>query len=451
MRSEVNPYTGAFPQTPTNNPPWSGTIDRRIQVLTSEVDPALNVGAVYFGEGQYIAADDAAADNAANNASYRRMQFEFNGMLGIMQASMVASTQRLQPVIHAWKAFEPEVVESEIHVPNEGLFLLAAKATDTGTGVWHYEYALQNFNSDRAGGSFSVPLPDRASITNAGFHSVAYHSGEPFDASPWTITMGPNTITWSTVDFGINPNANALRWGTLYNFYFDANVDPGANSITVGLFKPGVPVSVSTTSIGPDMAIIDCNNNGIADHLDINNGTSVDCEPNQVPDECEPDCNENGVADPCDISGGTSDDCNENIAPDECEPDCDGDGVEDCADQCPFTSPPGACLCPPLGLCCFGSGFCIEDFPRDFCLELGGVPECLEAPCHDGCLIGDIDVDGDLDLFDYHSLQSCFSGGIGLPGYVPPSAECLFNFDYDGDPDTDLYDYFTFQRMFAGP
>ncbi len=51
----------------------------------------------------------------------------------------------------------------------------------------------------------------------------------------------------------------------------------------------------------------------------------------------EDDCNHNCVDDAADISGGTSIDCDDNGTPDECEslPDADADGVSDCYDQCP--------------------------------------------------------------------------------------------------------------------
>ena len=55
------------------------------------------------------------------------------------------------------------------------------------------------------------------------------------------------------------------------------------------------------------------------DECDIAAETSIDCNANVVPDECEPDCNANGQADECDLADGTSDDCNFNVVPDECE------------------------------------------------------------------------------------------------------------------------------------
>ncbi len=65
----------------------------------------------------------------------------------------------------------------------------------------------------------------------------------------------------------------------------------------------------------------DCNNNGILDVCDIDDGTSNDANGNGIPDECEDweDCNNNGLPDHEDISGGVSEDCNDNGVPDECE------------------------------------------------------------------------------------------------------------------------------------
>ncbi len=60
----------------------------------------------------------------------------------------------------------------------------------------------------------------------------------------------------------------------------------------------------------------DCNNNGILDHEDIAAGTSLDCNANSDPDECELDTDADGEIDDCDI-------------------DDDGDGLDDLVDSCP--------------------------------------------------------------------------------------------------------------------
>jgi hypothetical protein len=79
-------------------------------------------------------------------------------------------------------------------------------------------------------------------------------------------------------------------------------------------------------------AMLDCNENGVPDDIDISEGTSDDCDEDLVPDECqnmEEDCNENGTWDPCDVFDGISDDCNSNLVPDECDPDCNQNGEPD--------------------------------------------------------------------------------------------------------------------------
>ncbi|MCY3003612.1 MAG: PQQ-dependent sugar dehydrogenase [Planctomycetota bacterium] len=78
--------------------------------------------------------------------------------------------------------------------------------------------------------------------------------------------------------------------------------------------------------IDPAGGAQDCNQNGIADGCDLQNGTSLDCNANGLPDECDvangsPDCNQNGIPDSCDIAAGALD-VNLNGIPDTCE--CQG-------------------------------------------------------------------------------------------------------------------------------
>src|SRR5262249_6422461 len=61
---------------------------------------------------------------------------------------------------------------------------------------------------------------------------------------------------------------------------------------------------------------LDCNRNGIPDECDV---AGHDCNTNHIPDDCETDCNTNGRADVCDIAVGASPDCDHDNIPDECE------------------------------------------------------------------------------------------------------------------------------------
>src|SRR6202007_1867875 len=126
------------------------------------------------------------------------------------------------------------------------------KVTNPSPGVWHYEYVLYNQNLDRGMQSFSVPLGAGTSISNVGFHAPPQHPGSANDgtvgsagysSAPWTVTQTSSSLTWSSETFAQNPNANAIRWGTLYNFRFDSDKPPQAANATLGFFKTGSPIT----------------------------------------------------------------------------------------------------------------------------------------------------------------------------------------------------------------
>jgi len=215
---EVNASTGFHPHPVTDIGNTGNSIFKRVQVHNDDLDPAMNPGALYFIEGHYIAEDDAEAGNGNNNASYRKVFVS----AGAFNLSFDGPTQQQQPAIQAWQDYDTGVDLVDVEVPNDGLFIVGTKVTDLGGGMWHYEYAVQNLTSHRSALSFSVPYPIGATLQNVEFHDVAYHSGEPFDGTPWTHNSGAGgELRWSTTPFAVNADANALRWGTLYNFRFD--------------------------------------------------------------------------------------------------------------------------------------------------------------------------------------------------------------------------------------
>lgn len=256
-KNDVNPNTGVYlwPDARISNTAGvNSTIGKRLQVHNTDL--AFGGGsptALYFVEGQYVTHDDATAKNNANNASYRPVSV---GASPNFSLTLTGSTQRQRAGIKAWKDSDPTVTEVDVAAP-EGLFILSAKATSLGGGIYHYEYAVQNLTNQRAGQSFSVPIPPGAVITNPGFHDVDYHTNantpsDPiYDGTDWPVTIGSTTVSWATTPFATNANANALRWGTLYNFRFDANVAPGTGTVTIGLFRPGTPTTATATTVTP--------------------------------------------------------------------------------------------------------------------------------------------------------------------------------------------------------
>jgi hypothetical protein len=254
---EVNASTGVFPFPATDLGNTGNAIYKRLQVRNADLDPEANPGAVYFVEGQYIAADDAAAANDNNNASHREIAIE-EDTPSVYDFEFVGPTVREQPAIQGWATLDPAVQLVNIDIVGDGRFILGTKVTSLGGGMWHYEYALHNLNSHRSAGSFAVAVPAQAVVTNIGFHDVDYHSGEPFVGTDWAASLVGGVLTWQTEPFVANPNANALRWGTLYNFRFDTNVPPVSGPATIGLFRPGMPATIAVATSVPTI----CNSSG---------------------------------------------------------------------------------------------------------------------------------------------------------------------------------------------
>ncbi len=256
-KSEVNPVTGFFPYPWLSNGTGGANSNQKLMgVATTELDAGLAGGALWFLSSMYVQPEDAAAGNDNNNQSYRRGTVAS----GSYNITMVDNTQRTKPAIYAWRDHglganspDPNVVITVVDVPGDGRFIIAAKATNTGGTNWHYEYAIQNYNSDRAAQAFSVPLPPGTTVVagSIGFRDVDYTNGEPYSSTNWPGVASGSAVTWSTQTFATNANANALRWDTIYNYRFDCNQPPSGGAATLTLFKPGTPSTVSVGTIIP--------------------------------------------------------------------------------------------------------------------------------------------------------------------------------------------------------
>jgi len=258
-RAWVNPFTGNFPSGNTANDHTGHNHDgvsHRVRVEVDDLDQNLNQSATYFAEAQYVAPSEytwcqahPTECNMYNNASYR--QYSVSGTT-TFTFSPVGNTFRMQPAIKAWTGATLSQVQPD--PGNDGIWFMGYKVTNPSAGVWHYEYALYNENLDRAIQSFSVPLGLGASISNIGFHAPPQEPGwandgtfnnQGYSSTPWTVTQAPDSITWNTETFAQNQNANAIRWGTLYNFRFDADQPPQETNATVGFFNTGSPITVA--------------------------------------------------------------------------------------------------------------------------------------------------------------------------------------------------------------
>ena len=256
-RAWVNPFTGDFPSNANDH---SGHrhdgVSHRVRVEVDDLNQSLNQGATYFAEAQYVAPSEytwcqahPTDCNMYNNASYR--EYSVSGTTSF-SFSPVGNTVRMLAAIWAWTGATVNRLESD--PGNDGFWFMGYKVTSPSAGVWHYEYALYNMNLDRAIQSFNVPLGPGVNISNIDLHAPPQEPGwsndgtfnnQGYSSTPWTVTQNADSITWNTETFAQNQNANAIRWGTLYNFRFDADQPPQSVNATVGYFKTGSPMMVA--------------------------------------------------------------------------------------------------------------------------------------------------------------------------------------------------------------
>ena len=267
-RAWINPFSGAFPRNDSATPNNSHTghthtgTSHRILTEIDDLNTTLNPGATYYAESQYVTPHEYAwcqanpgQCNMYNNVSYRR--YNVTGTGSPFSFSPAASTVRTKAAVNAWPG--ATFVEIKPDPGNDGVAVVAYKVTNTSPGVWHYEYAIYNENLDRAIQSFSVGVAAEALLSNIGFHAPPQHPGwtgdgtvgnTGFSSTPWTPRQFPNTMTWSSESFAQNQNANAIRWGTMYNFRFDSNRPPGNVRAKIGFFKTGEAISVKIQGPG---------------------------------------------------------------------------------------------------------------------------------------------------------------------------------------------------------
>lgn len=265
-RSEVNPTTGDFPYPPILIASGASNIRGRLQVADADINPAMNAGARYFVEVTYNAKDDIAAGNEMNSVSWREISVPSVDNIGF-----VGATQQMEAAINVWAANDPAVKVSVDSATNDGMIYLANKFVDLGGGMWRYEYAVYNYNSDQSAKGLTIPVGPGVAISNIGFHDVDSHSGEPWSTTDWAASTPGCGVTWQTEDFATNPNANAIRWGTMYNFWFDADAGPSVVSAQLDLFKPGVESSLNFGVFGPGGSCVlgDSDCDGDADLVDF--------------------------------------------------------------------------------------------------------------------------------------------------------------------------------------
>jgi hypothetical protein len=213
--------------------------------------------------------------------------------------------------------------------------------------------------------------------------------------SPWGIRVGPNGhvyVSRTGSDHSSGGGGHDDHDDTGESHLTDARMFE--YNVCTGLFRKthiggndhGLEFATGFDFV-PGFAV-DCNFNQLTDDCDIASGFSQDADLSGIPDECEVDCNGNGVFDVLDIiPHGSSFDADCNFVPDECLPCTDSIECDD-------------------GLFCNGIELCVGGF-------------CHATPtinCDDGVTCTDDGCDETADACTHASNDSNCDDGLFCNG-----------------------------------
>jgi hypothetical protein len=212
-------------------------------------EPDLTVPGSTFYYAIHLIHQGEAAANRGDNIAYRQVTPTFGGSTWSFAN---AGNMTYGSVLSAWPG---ATVNFARNGTDEGGFYVAVKVT--GTGPYHYEYAVHNYDNSRGGGSLRIPLCSTASLSNVGFRDIDQNG-----LNEWTWSRIGNELVFQVP---ASPATNPLHWNMIFNFWFDTDVPPVASSVKIDQASPGSgALFVSVPSQVPG--------GGLAHNLDLGPG-----------------------------------------------------------------------------------------------------------------------------------------------------------------------------------
>lgn len=206
--------------------------------LTMRVyDDDFNKPGNYYYQAGYLVPGEAEATRYDNIAS-RKFTPTWNASTNQWDLPEDA-TLVPDSILNRWSG---ATVTSNTNGGDDGRFYVGVKVTGPTDGYYHYEFAVHNRDNKRGMGALHIPVCPEAQVKNIGFHD--------FDRDALTDWVGAKS--GSEIVFQLpSGGTNALRWNSIFNFYFDCDAAPASGSVLLDQYDIGpgaLSVTVGTTT-----------------------------------------------------------------------------------------------------------------------------------------------------------------------------------------------------------
>ncbi len=197
-----------------------GPLGHRIRLSDADLGVA---GASYWYQGQYVVAREAESKRGDNLGS--------RGFDPVWDGTRWGLIEEPEPVVHGsiLQRWSGASLDSVANGGDDGRVYVAARVSGPEDGLWHWELALHNRDNARGIAALRLPVCPGARVLNAGFRDLDQDA-----ANDWSVARAGAELVLADAS-----GANALRWNSIYNVWFDSDAAPLDATATLVEADPG--------------------------------------------------------------------------------------------------------------------------------------------------------------------------------------------------------------------
>jgi hypothetical protein len=244
-REEIEAFTGVWencgsffdpkPCTGSHQNSSNGLDQNRLSVYNEDLLDPDNTG-VYM-QAWYLIRDDI---NIFNSMGYKQISPTQVNTSWSMNPS---STFVNKPALDSYVASNTNTTTeaSQTVASNEGHYTVAVKVIDLGSGLYRYNYAVENYDFDPKFDLYKLPLPALSQLTD-----TVFVDPERDDSNNWTFERNGEYLEIT------GNQQNQQDWGMLFSFSFTTDSAPELNEFVINAANPVLNNEVTAVVLTPN-------------------------------------------------------------------------------------------------------------------------------------------------------------------------------------------------------